>query len=93
MSQEIKNYLKYVETGEAVDELTRRIDMEVINVQNNKIFKREYMKQMADIMDYEHTIEIKDAEIEDYKAEVAVQAREIARLKQLLAESDNSVEE
>ena len=93
VSQEIKNYLKYVETGEAVDELTRRIDMEVINVQNNKIFKREYMKQMADIMDYEHTIEIKDAEIEDYKAEVAVQAREIARLKQLLAESDNSVEE
>ena len=54
---------------------------------------REYMKQMADIMDYEHTIEIKDAEIEDYKAEVAAQAREIARLKQLLAESDNSVEE
>jgi len=61
--------------------------MEVVNVQNNKIFKREYMKQMADIMDYEHTIEIKDAEIADKDAKIADVEQDNQRLRQIIAQN------
>jgi len=88
ISQDLKNYLKYVDTGNAVDDLTRRIDMEVINVQNNKVFKVEYMREMADRMDYEHTIELRDQAIADKDAALADKDAALADKDAALADKD-----
>ena len=59
--------------------------MEVINVRDNRIFKVECMRQMADIMDYEHTIELRDQAIADKDVALADKDAEIAELKRQLS--------
>jgi len=67
--------------------------MEVINVRDNRIFKVEYMRQMADIMDYEHTIELKDQVLAAKDAALAAKDAAIAEQNVALADKDIEIAE
>jgi len=67
--------------------------MEVINVRDNRIFKVEYMRQMADIMDYEHTIELKDQVLAAKDAALAAKDAALAAKDAALAAKDAAIAE
>lgn len=89
ISDDLKRFYEYVESGEATDDLTKRIDAAVIKGRMNEVWRSQYMKEWVIIQDaqdaLEEAIEERDRAVEERDRLITERNKDKRRIKELEA--------